>query len=480
MTTWTIGRRITLGFAGMIAITILLGAFVLQKTRTVNAHFRIVADEEMPTQRSATAIKARANDILACMYKHIFSSSPEDMTQLEARMGDLARANDADMKIIQELLNSDADRATYAQVEASLAKWRAARAATIEKSRAARSAADSSALYLQTRAEVEPLAVAYGATFDRFLETSNVSVQEASNMTKGAVDSLYGGVLVGVGLAVLLGSALAFFIVRGTSRSLRQVAGSLREASEQVASAANQVASASQSIAEGASEQAASLEETSASLEEISSMTKRNAESAETARNLAADTSGSTEQGAQQMQEMVRAMDDIKASSDNIAKIIKTIDEIAFQTNILALNAAVEAARAGEAGAGFAVVAEEVRALAQRSAAASKETAEKIEDSIQKSSRGAELSSRVFEGLKAVKDKASKMNDLVGEIAHASQEQAQGLSQVGAAISEMDKVTQANAGNAEETASASAELNAQSVAMQENVRELLKLVDRKA
>ena len=176
------------------------------------------------------------------------------------------------------------------------------------------------------------------------------------------------------------------------------------------------------------------------------------------------------------MQEMVSAMSDIKASSDNIAKIIKTIDEIAFQTNILALNAAVEAARAGEAGAGFAVVAEEVRNLAQRAAHAARETAEKIDDSITKSARGAELSTRVSSGLEQIADKARKMNDLVGEIATSSKEQSQGLTQVGGAMTQMDRVTQANAGSAEETASAAAEMKSQSATMIENVNELIRLV----
>jgi methyl-accepting chemotaxis protein len=480
MNTWTIGKRITLGFIGVISIALLLGLFVLQKSRAVNEHFTIVADMELPTQRSAMAIKARANELLTCMYKHIFSTSDEDMTKLEARMAELARANDADMKSIHELLNSDEDRQAFAMVEATLAKWRAGRSATIQASRSARTAAESSALYAKTVAEVEPLAAAYGIAFDRLLDESDNSVREASGSTKSAVSSLNRGVLVGVGASVLLGGLLAFVIIRGTSRALKQVAGTLKDASEQVSSAATQVSASSQSIAEGASEQAASLEETSASLEEIGSMTKRNAESAENAHNLAVDTRGATEKGTQQMQEMVGAMADIQASSDNISKIIKTIDEIAFQTNILALNAAVEAARAGEAGAGFAVVAEEVRALAQRSASAAKETAESIEDSIRKSGRGAELSNRVFEELKQIQEKTKRMNDLVSEIAHASKEQSEGLGQVGSAISQMDKVTQANAGNAEETASAAEQMNAQSFAMQENVRELLRLVDGRA
>jgi methyl-accepting chemotaxis protein len=209
-------------------------------------------------------------------------------------------------------------------------------------------------------------------------------------------------------------------------------------------------------------------------------MTKRNAEGAESARVLAADTRQSTEQGTKQMTEMVVAMNAIKSSSDNIAKIIKTIDEIAFQTNILALNAAIEAARAGEAGAGFSVVAEEVRSLAQRSAHAARETAEKIADSIQKSTHGAEISEKLAGGLDQIAQKTRQMHDLVNEIASASKEQTQGLVQIGTAVMHIDKVTQSNAASAEETASAAEELNAQAGALRNNVDELMKLVGSNA
>ena len=173
---------------------------------------------------------------------------------------------------------------------------------------------------------------------------------------------------------------------------------------------------------------------------------------------------------------MNHAMAAIKASADGIAKIIKTIDEIAFQTNILALNAAVEAARAGEAGAGFAVVAEEVRALAQRSATAARETAEKIEDSIAKSEHGVQISGKVATSLQEIVEKARKVDALVAEIAQASQEQSQGIGQVLTAVTQMDKVTQSNAASAEESASAAEELNAQAMSMDDAVASLQQLV----
>jgi methyl-accepting chemotaxis protein len=235
------------------------------------------------------------------------------------------------------------------------------------------------------------------------------------------------------------------------------------------------VAAASQSLAEGGSEQAASLEETSAALEQMAGMTKRNDEDSQAAKTLADETRQAAEAGANQMKSMHLAMEAIKASGDNIVKIIKTIDELAFQTNILALNAAVEAARAGEAGLGFAVVADEVRNLAQRSAQAARDTTEKIADSIRKSEHGVTISARVTAGLEEVVTRAQEMNRLVAGISASSAEQNQGIMQVNLAVGNMDKVTQASAATAEETASAAEELNAQATALNEAVAGLLRL-----
>ncbi len=246
--------------------------------------------------------------------------------------------------------------------------------------------------------------------------------------------------------------------------------------SGQTTAAAAEVSASGQELADGASRQAAALEETSATLEEISSMTKRNSEHALHAKDLSAQTRHAAEQGTSRMAGMQEAMNEIKASSDNIAKIVKSIDEIAFQTNILALNAAVEAARAGEAGAGFAVVAEEVRALAQRSAHAARETAEKIEDSIHKSEQGVQLSTAVAESFQDIAAKARQMDDLVAEIATASHEQSQGVGQVSSAIADMDKVTQSNAATAEESASAAEELNQQAHSIHDLIKSFHDLV----
>ncbi|MCE5270525.1 methyl-accepting chemotaxis protein [bacterium] len=269
----------------------------------------------------------------------------------------------------------------------------------------------------------------------------------------------------------------ALSLVSGTVREVVDSVDNLKTVSDQVNSASGQISSGSQALAAGANEQASSLEEISASLEQIAAMTRQNADNANQAKSLTMSARASADKGALSMQRMREAIMKIKDSSDRTARIVKTIDEIAFQTNLLALNAAVEAARAGEAGKGFAVVAEEVRSLAQRSAQAAKDTSALIEESVHNAEGGVEITAEVAASLEEIAEGTRRVNDLVSEIAAAALEQSTGIEQVNTGVSQLDRVTQQNASGAEESASSAEELNAQAGNMNAQSDELASLAE---
>jgi len=259
-----------------------------------------------------------------------------------------------------------------------------------------------------------------------------------------------------------LGSAL-----QKMTANLNEVLGQVQVAGEQIASGAVQVSDSSQTLSQGATESAASLEQITASMHQMASQTKLNAQNADQANSLSKGSQNAAQRGGKLMEELVAAMGEINRSGEDIAKIIKVIDEIAFQTNLLALNAAVEAARAGQHGKGFAVVAEEVRNLAARSAKAARETADLIENSAGKTRAGNEIASKTEAALKGIVAGANKVSDLVAEIAAASNEQSEGISQVTTGLGQIDQVTQQNTANAEESAAAAEELSSQATHLQQ-------------
>jgi methyl-accepting chemotaxis protein len=320
---------------------------------------------------------------------------------------------------------------------------------------------------------------AAAAVLEAAKDTSAAALKDTSTDSGVAASSLGTAsttMVIGLGIGTAIGVALAIGITRSVTKPITRISDILSNGAQHTSSASSQVAGASQSLAQGASEQAAALEETTSALEEMSSMTRKNAETAQQAAALSSEAQKSADKGNSAMLKMSTAINDIQKSATDTAKIIKVIDEIAFQTNLLALNAAVEAARAGEAGKGFAVVAEEVRNLAMRSAEAAKNTASLIEESVNNAKNGVSIAVEVGKNLEEITTAATKVNGLVGEIAAASREQAQGIDQVNKAVGEMDKVTQSNAANAEESASAAEALSSQAVQMTEMVQELVALV----
>jgi len=282
-------------------------------------------------------------------------------------------------------------------------------------------------------------------------------------------------IALGLLLSIPVGLVVAIVIMRAV-REIKQNTEELRLTADQVSSAAAQIASSSQSLAQSASEQAASLQQSSASSEEINSIARQNSDhSREAAQNVEQSRQSFIESN-RSLDETVKAMGELQAASDRISKIIKVIDEIAFQTNILALNAAVEAARAGEAGMGFAVVADEVRNLAHRCADAARETATLIEDSIQKSNQSKLKVDGVNETIHAVAGQVDTIKRLVDEMHGSSQEQASGIEQLSKAIAHMGQTTQMTAASADEGASAAEQLSAQSEALRGVVQKLSAIV----
>ncbi|MDD2707949.1 MAG: methyl-accepting chemotaxis protein [Verrucomicrobiae bacterium] len=469
----TVGQKImaiVLLLAFFLGFTVILNFFFIGK---ISGAYSRVLESEVPKLAAMQSLTHQGANMERCLFNMLTIDNPARLNALAGKMAGIRSKANENLMEIEALARSEQEKNLFRKLMDSRQTYRAAyeRVAIMIREKGRNEAMNHYGAVLR------PAFDAYQACLEELVAQS----QEQSK--KQGADAASAGSIVrlmslGFGfIGIVVGAGLALFIRRSITRSISHIAECLGVGAEQTASAAAQVSASSQAVAEGASQQAASLEETSSSLEEMASMVKRNMENAGRACDLARDTRSAGDVGARDMKEMGTAMDAIKQSSAEISKIIKTIDEIAFQTNILALNAAVEAARAGEAGMGFAVVADEVRNLAQRSALSARETAGKISQALDRSENGVQISQKVARSLDDIIAKARQVDELAAEVAAASREQAQGIEQINVAVSQMDKVTQSNASNAEETASASEELNSQTVEFKAMVAELGRLVN---
>jgi methyl-accepting chemotaxis protein len=468
----TVGKKLTLIGALLIGLTVILGIVTLIELRGYEKIVVSLSDDALTGVLACDKVESAFLELRGDMWRHVSADDPKDKQHLDQEIQRLKGEINSGMKAIQATVFTDEERQLNLQIDPAIQRYyelwdKVSPVSSNQKNE------EAYRLFSVGSPIVTAAKDAINAETE-YNRRNGVKYAAEAAATGARMKWLTWVVLL---VSISLGSGVLLLFVRGLSRILRQTVRELLEGAGQVASASAQVASSSQALAQGSSQQAASLEETSASSEEITSMTRKNAENSATAATLMTDVDQRVKEGNQTLEQMVQSMQEITGSSDKISKIIKVIDEIAFQTNILALNAAVEAARAGEAGMGFAVVADEVRNLAQRSAQAAKDTSALIEESIAKSNEGSARLQRVSDVIQAITDSTVKVKTLVDEVNLGSQEQARGIEQISKAIAQMDRVTQGTAASAEEGASASEELSAQAEAMQHAVTKLSRLVD---
>jgi len=470
----TIGRKIWGGCGGMAVLTAVLGWTAIYNVGRLHETARVLGNDSLPRTYLSGRLNTGAKAILIRMSLHMQSDSATEQAKYQKYLVDRAKQWRQEIQEYERHAADEQERKTIsmakADFESLLTTW-----TKILPVSAAHQHREAFAMY-----EREAMGVA-----DRLDETvkSMVSINkkigdaatEAAEQTSASSRLWTVSILAAT---LMSGGVLVLLIAGSVSRALHKVARALAASAQQVAGAASRIATSSEGLARGASEQAGSLEETSASTDRINAMAQRNAEHSRSAAGLVEQSQAGFLQANESLSEMLRAMDEISQSNGRISKIIAVIDEIAFQTNILALNAAVEAARAGESGMGFAVVAGEVRNLAQRSAQAAKDTADLIEESITRSNGGKARVERVAQSLKALTGRVDQIREFVGEIRGGSDEQARGVREIAGMITQMEHVTQGTAAKAEESAGAAEELRTESATLNAVVKELLALVEQ--
>jgi methyl-accepting chemotaxis protein len=468
----SLGTKLIAGFivvAVICAVVGTVGAISLGKAKEKQDF--LYMSVMLPTEAiggASTHFQRMRNNIMEA----IFLKNPEAREKAAASIADRRKDVEEHLAEFEKSIATDGAREQFKELKAALASFYSVTEKVLALAKEGKQE-EAAALIEGEGRKLRQVA----QTKIEELTASKIKLgKETDDQTDREINATRSFMIGMVFVAVAAALALGIFLSRSISRSLNVAVESLDEGANQVTSASMQLSSSAQTLAEGSSESAASLEESSSAMEEMAAMTHQNAENAAQARQLAEMAGHNVDKANVSMGSMVGSMAEISSMGEEVGKIIKTIDEIAFQTNLLALNAAVEAARAGEAGAGFAVVADEVRNLAQRAAGAAKNTSDLIEATVTKIKAGTQLVERTNEDFQEVAGSVRKVNELVGEISAASSEQSRGITEVGTAISQMDKVTQQTAGNAEEIASATEELSAQAVAMQGVVQQIRDLV----
>ena len=459
----TISGKLFASFSVMILLMMGLGFLSLHSASNAEALVRKLVDSSAQKITLGKEIDVNLKEMLASQRGMYVAGFRKDQAKIEESKrlfeedaGNVSKALEA----IRPLLSTDQSKKLVAEVETKV-NFIQSQFPKIYKLCAA---GDGSAAYDFATANSLPAYKSAGKSLDEFIDLLGQQMVDDRNREES--EASFERIFTMMTAAFALGiGGVVIWIVRDITRSLHQAIDELSEGAGQVASAAGHIASSSQWLAQGSSEQAASLEETAASTEEINSMARKNAENSQAAAGLVAQTQRKIGETNNSLDAMVVSMAEIKASSDKVAKIIKVIDEIAFQTNILALNAAVEAARAGEAGMGFAVVADEVRNLAQRCAHAAKDTAALIEESILKTNDGKVRVDQVEKAIRGITEESAKVKSMVEEISLGSLAQTRGIEQVAKALTQIENVTQQSAANSEESAASSEELSAQSMSL---------------
>ena len=474
-TRWTIGRKLAVSCGAMLLLAVVMGIASLRSMSALDSELEIATHQATRRLWLAGSIKTAGSDMLAGqrgMIMFSYAKLPASVQTARQLFDSAAESWQNALNEVRPLLITEEGRRLTSQLQQQLNDWKV----VIQEIAQAAQAKPDTAVQIAVVKGL-PIYNDNARDCDAFANLQQKNLDDQRTRAASVYNTARWITLLIFALTAVAGVVL-LIAVQKSSRMLRRSAASLSQASEQVAGAAGQISSSSQSLAQGASEQAASLEETSASTEEIAAMTRKNAEDSRRAAELMGETNRVVSDANHTLEQMELSMKEINASSEKIAKIIKVIDEIAFQTNILALNAAVEAARAGEAGMGFAVVADEVRNLAQRSAQAAKDTAGMIEESIGKSKEGRTKLDHVSESIRGITEKSSAVKALVDTLNVSSEEQSRGVEQIATAVTQIEKVTQTAAANAEQSAAAGAELSSQSAALKELVSELEEMVGK--